>query len=784
MRLTLRTLLAYRDGVLSPEDAEDMHRRIHQSEDAANLLKRIESISSEMQKPSSTIVGKGLAADPNSIAEYLDDVLESESIPALEKTCLESNAYLAELADCHSILSSALNTRVEVPEGLRQTALKIDDGEHRKQFQVELKQRQKSVARSPKTNALLRMDAPHGDPTQASDDDIPSSMASSNTTDRNDANAGPGVVENDDLALSTSRAVEVQAPMMASGGESIKEQGLNLEGDSLSQEVPEYLLGAPRGNWKLPVAICGLFALLAVLIWQALGPIGRVQELLASSDPQPATNKQNAPDPNAPQASDSENENTVGEEDTKSDSEQFGSPNSPEPNPGTDSVAELPSSSSGENAGTNNEAPGNDRNATRNDSVGDPNVIASGKRQSMPVPPDNASADASAGNPNKDLPFTWRPTINSSPELLLGLDANSQLFRMPPNSGLPIGQQVVIPPNATSNLVDKSDVTWHFAGPTLAKVSPDGMQSNLGRFLLSADLPGKSTVLETPQRKIKIALLDQQSKVAVEVTYRRAKQGSVTEPDVFMPVLLIVAAEGNAEIEELGTGKSLSLGIAKGVSWIGAADGKVFSMNRIPQWYRMRPSRPIDAEAVLEMSVDLNPDPQKNEQNVTAALARLAAGRRPEEAALAIQTQILIGDWSGFASKQFLGNSRMTVHWGSTIQLASIMLASDPSAAQELQKSLKKHFTSSDTMYQMLVGLPEDQLASGQGFESLINELESPELAHRCTAYFELNRLTGEQLAYKPTVPNRASVLSWRRMLSTKRLNVLPIPNVLWEAQP
>ncbi len=45
MRLTLRTLLAYRDHVLKPAEIEDMHARVQQSVLASNLIKRIDALS-------------------------------------------------------------------------------------------------------------------------------------------------------------------------------------------------------------------------------------------------------------------------------------------------------------------------------------------------------------------------------------------------------------------------------------------------------------------------------------------------------------------------------------------------------------------------------------------------------------------------------------------------------------------------------------------------------------------------------------------------------------------
>ena len=69
MRLTLRTLLAYRDGVLGPADREDLHRRIQSSPDVGNLLRRIGAVTQLNEILAPPVLGNGLGGDPNSIAE-------------------------------------------------------------------------------------------------------------------------------------------------------------------------------------------------------------------------------------------------------------------------------------------------------------------------------------------------------------------------------------------------------------------------------------------------------------------------------------------------------------------------------------------------------------------------------------------------------------------------------------------------------------------------------------------------------------------------------------------
>ncbi len=119
MRLTLRTLLAYMDDLLEPQDAIQMGKRIEENKVATELVHRIRTRMRLLRLGAPKVDGKGLGADANSVAEYLDNSLAVERVPDFEKLCLESDVHLAEAASCHQILAAVLDKPAVVDPALR-----------------------------------------------------------------------------------------------------------------------------------------------------------------------------------------------------------------------------------------------------------------------------------------------------------------------------------------------------------------------------------------------------------------------------------------------------------------------------------------------------------------------------------------------------------------------------------------------------------------------------------------------------------------------------------------
>jgi hypothetical protein len=118
-------MLAYLDDILEPADADELREKIEKSPEASRLVHRIRASIARMRLASPKVQGQGIGADPNTVAEYLDNTLPADRVPEMERVCLDSDMHLAEVAASHQILALVLGEPARVDQSLRQRVYRL-----------------------------------------------------------------------------------------------------------------------------------------------------------------------------------------------------------------------------------------------------------------------------------------------------------------------------------------------------------------------------------------------------------------------------------------------------------------------------------------------------------------------------------------------------------------------------------------------------------------------------------------------------------------------------------
>lgn len=729
MRLTLRTLLAYLDDILEPEDAEDINKKINESDFATSLMHRVRDCVRRVRLGTPVVEGKGLAADANTVAEYLDNTLEAERVPEFEKICLESDVHLAEVASCHQILTLVLGEPAEIDPSARDRMYQVI---HRAgAANVEAPPVQ-AVKAPPANRTPVPSETPDEIKVKRGRPEVPDYLRESDKARR-----WPLVA----TVLATAAAVFFI--LLLFGPPDLRRQVAGLIGrGSVETPAPEETAVPVAGNNNGEPAASDVGA--------------EPDAVVAPRDETAATEPVAEPEQPAPPAELSLPRTPETEPGNAAPEATPPAPMPEEAAPPTPDETPVPAPEETETAVPTapEEPPAEIPGAT--DEPGNP--LRPGNRE----PPDIAAlAGAEMGRYLSDT------------QVAVIFDAESKTWRrLAPTAVIAAGDRVVTLPSFRPAFALANGVTIHAAGPS--HLLFEGLDENAipmlaigyGRLgMLTVGKAGTQVHLRLGDRDVIVTFGDAQSRLAVEVMGRLTPGSDPEEGPADLAVDLF-ATSGEIEWSEGGR-----TGVIKAPEHVTltAQPASSIGAGQLPDWATRELINPLDERAATALEKELTPD-----RPLSLALKELSQNRRAEVRALAIRCGGYLGDFEAYVSA--LNDIDQRASWPAQIESLKAAVARGPQTAALVRETLEKQRgEDAKVLYRMLWGYTGDQLKAGQA-EKLVDDLNHDALDIRVLSFWNLQNITGLSLFYRPEYPTakrKPAVTKWREKLNDGK--VVPI---------
>lgn len=765
MRLTLRTMLAYLDDILEPEDAKALGEKIKQSEFASGLVHRIRSATRKLRLGAPELAGKGIGGDPNSVAEYLDNTLNADRISDFEKVCLESDVHLAETAACHQILTLVLGEAAEVDPKLREKIYRIDQ------------------------NGQIPIPR-EGEPEKAQ-------LAS----------------EADSSTSAVNTVVETQ-PML---GEKVAPG---------QRDKPDYMRRDRAGFWlkTKPYLITGcLLFLLTFVAIMALGPLNKdhvlyqlglnlldrqPQQSSVAQQPGTTTNNGNefpdSKDPGSEPVLDLDSPPPTPA--SKTDDREAFSAENLETAPSNDPVDVDPSVDlvllpTEPEVGPEPETNSNiiDReDHTSADDAATPSSKPLGESTDRPAEgeantaePDQEPSDNETGG---DLPLTSGVEVGrfvSDEEVLLKQNTTSAAWmRVPARNTLFSGQRYLVLPAFRPQIVLTSEVQMIFLGEgefefeALTAETPAGVSIHHGRLLMftGGDTNVHQIELSLGARHGMLTFSDADAVAAIEMKYF-AEPGIDPAQQPAFQVCQLIPQKGLIqwqEVSEQGILPPIDLSEGQIYAFVGDTPGQIGVLEKPPAWVDPRNSiSNIDRLAIGELEEVLEP-----ERAVSVSLQERKDYRKAEVRSLAARGLAYIQHYDALVNQ--FSDQRQRSYWKTDLLALRQAVAQSPQSAQQVREALeKKYGERAERLYRMLWGFSPQQLADGDA-QLLVESLESETMAVRVVAYWNLEDITDKTHRFRPErepEKQKRAILDWQKTLEDGGIEYKTLPQPLPDFQ-
>ena len=749
MRLTLRTLLAYLDDILDASDAEELGKKIEESEFASGLVHRIRSSNRRLRLGAPSLEGKGMGLDPNTVAEYLDNVLPPDRVPDLEKVCLESDVHLAEIASCHQILTLVLGEAAEFDTELREHVYRIGNPDW------------------------------DGQPESGADGE----QAAAATTE--EIESPP-----------TSDQSEVEAPPAPIGP---PVQTVTPK-DKKPLELPDYLRASRRSKTR-PLAITlALAFLLSAALLRAIGPFNREHPLMrlfgasAATEVAQTTRRESTSDAlTAAQETTGTDENSAGpsvavEEDaapSQGSSTQVPI-GEPEVDIDQDSLTTAPSTPSPDGGpGMKPEVAGDDRPAVP-PTVSDTNNVsptklakadaglefpstepkgqaAMGKLPAEPAIP-TADPNGAATPPAAATQVEVGYVRLSDQHFLVRLDPESgDWYRLPARTQLASGDELRVLPTFRPEIVLTPGVQAVLTGPSAVRPLPrteqgePGLLVEYGRVFVAA--AGARVHLDLGGRRGVATFADAASEMAAEVR-RYLPPGNDPEREPGETVVRIFTTVGRIEWQDDNAPVPAPIDAGQVRILIGD-NSQTVPAGELPAWLQHGDLREVDREASATIEPLLVPG-----RAIGLSLKEQAEHRRSEVRSLAARSLAYIDTYERLVGE--FNDERQRSYWVSEFDVLRDVISRGPETAARVREAFESTCgNDAADLYRLAWGYSPKQLKEGEDAK-LVDFLAHDSMNVRIFTSENLRRITDRTHYFRPEgseMRRKSSVQDWREEL-------------------
>ena len=752
MRLTLRTLLAYRDGVLDPKDAAVLEAKIQESSTAQQISQRLELDMRNRKIAPIPVDAREFGFEANRVAEFLDDTIATETLPEMERQCLENSMLLCEIGCCHQILSRALTIPATIPNSLRQ--------------------RVRNLTSQPISHSgnLTRILEKHGQLRRFDPANVP--LANATAT----------------ASANRSDSRESISSLKIPGSE-LRPSGIELN-DGLGRQVPEYLIGSDRTWMKRAAAVSLLLIALVLVGAYAIGPIGRVQALLKKADRSNSAD-QTTPavvpaEAKAPKDESPQDENKVDAPKPQQDAPKIDVP------PTNESIAQP---TPAEPAVTGDAVTDDAMAAGVEDSASPPKVIAETPNMSMEKEKETVGSndlETSRPEPSSASPrMQWLPlTKESGASIVLQRTVDPQTnvaswVRMNAGQFTEIGQRLVVPPLQRTEINIEPGLRWLSASENVLELLPSQETSSTqrpriaftsGKAIVFAAPGALSLELECHGIGITIQFAQPDSSMAIEVVTALVPVEEAALADGKLATTSVVrlfsvegelkytVARGNVPNATSDQG-TLSVG-----QYIQVETGKEIAQKELketPNWFRSSADRPIDLLAIADFQKVMSECPANE---IESELQKLTGRRQAEMVAIASRTRMMLGDYSQLFSADGVFNRKdLRIHWQTLLGQLIQSLGLEPNRARFVERIREDLPGRANSILTLLVPKSQSQLAAGAD-KLLVESLSSSFVDERILAIQQLVSITSKSLGYQADKNPTDSIPAWRKALSKNEI--------------